>query len=291
MARIRSIKPEFFSDVMVAECSSSARLLFVGTWVFADDYGNLDRSALQLKMQVFPGDVELDVEKLLDSLMARLLLVEYSVSGKIYLHIPGFTKHQKIDRPSKPRFPPYADSLRTQRALDYSSMLKGREGSRVESSVPTSLRSVPGSSGGVLEEQTPTSLTPVEIPAEPEKVTARTWGSYSIAYRNRYQVLPVRNAKVNGQLTQLVKRLGVDEAPEVAAFYVGHQGQFYVRAKHTVDLLLRDAEGLRTEWARGRTVTSTEARQADETAARGNVFDKLIQEHRAGTFLPEGVKA
>ena len=50
---------------------------------------------------------------------------------------------------------------------------------------------------------------------------------------------------------------------------------------HTVGLLLADAEKLRTEWATKTTVTQTQARQADKTQARGNVFNKLIEEARA----------
>lgn len=82
-------------------------------------------------------------------------------------------------------------------------------------------------------------------------------------------------------LAMLLNRLPIDEAPGVTAFYVGHNRGLYVSAKHAVDLLLRDCEGLRTEWATGRSVTDTEARQADRTQATGNAFAPLIEEARA----------
>lgn len=106
MARIRSIKPEFWSDDTVTECSLSARLLFIGTWNFADDAGNLDRSAKQIKTRVFPID-SIDCEPLIQELIEHGLLIEYSVEGKKYLHIPGFADHQLINRPSKPVVPGY----------------------------------------------------------------------------------------------------------------------------------------------------------------------------------------
>ena len=112
MARIRSIKPEFWTDQAVGECSPSARLLFVATWTFADDKGNLDRSARQLKAQAFPYDA-VDCEPLLQELLRAGLLLEYDVDGKKFLHIKNFDKHQKIDKESKPRFPVYVDSART----------------------------------------------------------------------------------------------------------------------------------------------------------------------------------
>jgi hypothetical protein len=105
MARIRTIKPEFWTDEKLTECSLSARLLFIGTWNFADDNGNLDRSAKQIKARVFPIDA-IDCEPLLQELLTQGLLIEYSVSGKTYLKISGFDKHQLINRPSKPTCPP-----------------------------------------------------------------------------------------------------------------------------------------------------------------------------------------
>lgn len=110
MARIRTIKPEFWTDDSITECSLSARLLFIGTWNFADDAGNLDRSAKQIKSRVFPVD-SIDCEPLVQELIAHGLVSEYSAEGKKYLHIHGFRKHQLINRPSFPVCPPFPDSL------------------------------------------------------------------------------------------------------------------------------------------------------------------------------------
>lgn len=91
----------------------------------------------------------------------------------------------------------------------------------------------------------------------------------------------MRNATVNGQLAQLVGRLGADEAPHVAAWYVGHQNRFYVGAGHSVGVLLKDCEKLRTEWATGRQTTATQAMQADRTQTNFNAFAPLIAEARS----------
>lgn len=106
--------------------------------------------------------------------------------------------------------------------------------------------------------------------------TSLTWASYSTAYGDRYGADPVRNATVNGQLAQFVGRVGEVEAPHIAAWYVGHKHQFYVNAGHSVALLLRDAEKLRTEWATNRASTATQAIQGDKTAANFNAFAPLI---------------
>jgi hypothetical protein len=108
MPRIRTIKPEYWTNPQVGRCSYPARLLFIGTWHYADDHGNLPRDAGKLMMQVFPNPADrgLDVEALILELLTQGLLMEYSCENKQrYLHIPTFTKHQVINRPSKALYP------------------------------------------------------------------------------------------------------------------------------------------------------------------------------------------
>lgn len=141
---------------------------------------------------------------------------------------------------------------------------------------------LPGPGPGPTPSTSNPSATGVENPTPPpSKIAGRTiavWRGYSDAYRERYGVDPVRNKTVNAHLANFVDRIPAEEAPGVAAFYVRSNRQLYVAAKHATNLLLRDAEGLRTEWATGRSVTETEARQADRTQANGSVFGKLINE-------------
>lgn len=101
MARIRTIKPEFWTSEQVVECSPIARLLFVGMWNFCDDGGNHPASAKTLKMQIFPGDdiAASQIESYISELLSNGLLSEYTAEGRKYWHVTGW-KHQKIDRPS-----------------------------------------------------------------------------------------------------------------------------------------------------------------------------------------------
>ena len=101
------------------------------------------------------------------------------------------------------------------------------------------------------------------LPAATPK-SALVWDAYAEAYESRYGVVPVRNAKTNAQLCQLVDRLGLDESPLVAAFYVSHNKPLYVSARHPTNLLVQDAEGLRTQWATGVKATTTEAKSAEQ---------------------------
>lgn len=99
MARIRSVKPEFWTSEQIAECSPNARLTFIGMWNFCDDYGVHPASCARLKMEVFPADAisSADVRRMIDELLANGLLQEYEIDGTQYWLVTGFDKHQKPD--------------------------------------------------------------------------------------------------------------------------------------------------------------------------------------------------
>ena len=100
MARIRSIKPEFWTSEQIAECSPNARLLFIGMWNFCDDYGVHPAKVGSLKMQVFPADdfTKSDISAMVQELIKNGLIVEYSVNGESYWFVTGWDKHQRPER-------------------------------------------------------------------------------------------------------------------------------------------------------------------------------------------------
>ncbi len=104
-----------------------------------------------------------------------------------------------------------------------------------------------------------------------------TWAAYRTAYALRYAIDPVRNAKVNGQIKMLVGRLGLSDSPLVAAHYLTCNSAYYVQRGHNLDSLLADAEKLRTEWATGRSMTSTRARQIDQTQANMGIVSEAME--------------
>ena len=99
MARIRSIKPEFWTSEQIAECSPNTRLLFIGMWSFCDDYGVHPASCARLKMEVFPADAisSADIRRMIDELTSNGLLAEYEVDGTRYWYVTGWDKHQRPD--------------------------------------------------------------------------------------------------------------------------------------------------------------------------------------------------
>lgn len=107
------------------------------------------------------------------------------------------------------------------------------------------------------------------------------WKQYADAYFNRYGTDPVRNAKVNGQVNQLLKRLGT-ESPMVAGYYVTLNDSFLIRSMHDFGLLLAKAEAYRTQWATGTHMNGTTARQLENTQSNLSAAEQAKKMMREG---------
>lgn len=110
MARIRSIKPEFFTSETIAALPLSARLTFIGLWTYVDDNGvGLDNELL-ITAAIWPLERD-NLETLartredLASLSRKDLVSRYRDSRKSYLFVTAWDEHQKVDHPRKPRYP------------------------------------------------------------------------------------------------------------------------------------------------------------------------------------------
>jgi len=109
VARIRTIKPDFWTDEKVVELSAFARLLFIGLWNFADDEGRMVLSPKRIKMQIFPADT-LDISALFGEIRREKLIEVYAIDNIEYLQINSFAKHQKIDKRSASKLPSNSSS-------------------------------------------------------------------------------------------------------------------------------------------------------------------------------------
>lgn len=93
MARIRTIKPQFFTNERLAVLDPYARLLFIGLWTLADREGRLEDRPLRIKAEVFPYE-NIDVKALLDALEAAEFIVRYTVGKLAAIQVINFTRHQ-----------------------------------------------------------------------------------------------------------------------------------------------------------------------------------------------------
>ena len=93
MARIRTIKPEFFTSEDIVEIDPLASLLYIALWCEADKEGRLIWKPKTFKMRYLPAD-SCDIDALCDALLTRQLVVLY---GDGLAVIPTFREHQHIN--------------------------------------------------------------------------------------------------------------------------------------------------------------------------------------------------
>ncbi len=104
MARIRSIKPEFWTDGLMVKLPMHARLFYVGLWNFADDWGVLEDDPDTLKLRVMPAD-DIDAVETVELLVARGRLRRATApDGSPVLVIHRWQEHQRIDKRSPGRW-------------------------------------------------------------------------------------------------------------------------------------------------------------------------------------------
>lgn len=144
MARIRTIKPEFFrhADLYEAEKETGLplRLAFAGLWTAADKSGRFKWKPRELKLDCLPHD-DVDFSRVLDALATRGWLVRYAVQGVEYGAIPTWETHQVINNRETPsKLPaPNENNILTREARVLDALAtphkgKGREGEREKDS-------------------------------------------------------------------------------------------------------------------------------------------------------------
>lgn len=114
MARIRTIKPEFPHSESMGRVSRDARLTFIQLWTLADDAGRLRGNSRMLASLLFPYDD--DAKKLIEGWLTELerekCILRYQVEETTYIQVCNWLEHQKIDKPSASKLPPFDEASR-----------------------------------------------------------------------------------------------------------------------------------------------------------------------------------
>lgn len=312
MARIRTIKPDFWKSEAIAALPMRARLTFIGLWSYVDDNGvGIDNEKL-IAAELFPLEDDpretlANVSRDIQTLAEHGRIVRYTVSGKRYLFVANWFEHQKIDKPGKPRYPRPEDAAPKENqeltgkpgnateVVEESSRQsretpslgignreqgteeqgKGEQGDLIPSAPADGSTDDPPPTVGVAPGKRPKVETPLQIACR------ATWHAYAEAFERRYAIRPQRDRTVNSQVKQFVEAVGAAEAPGVAAFYLESEDAFVVKAYHPFGMLLQGRVKYRTEWATGRaSMTGTQAIRAERTASNPFLARALAAERR-----------
>lgn len=109
MARIRTIKPTFWSSLTIGKLSSDARLTFIGLWNYADDSGRAIDDVRLIKAAVWPLDDRANLKRIAQWLIEieKLgLILRYKVNDIGYFQVSTWAEHQRVEKPRVSTLPP-----------------------------------------------------------------------------------------------------------------------------------------------------------------------------------------
>lgn len=164
MARIRTLKPQIWEDPAFGLLSDTGKLTYINRVTQSDDAGRFLAATAAVAASLNPTKPPplKKVRAALRELADAGLIVLYDHQGGVYGCFPTWAKHQRINRPQPPQYPPpperlteQADARRNGESVSHSvngSMSdstpdrKGREGIGGEGSVRGGGEARPGSS-------------------------------------------------------------------------------------------------------------------------------------------------
>lgn len=117
MARIRTIKPEFYrhetlQDLEIANPGKYPMMVFSGLWVAADREGRFEWRPRQLKLDILPF-LDFDISEVMNILADAGFLMRYQAGGVTYGAISSWERHQVISRDEPPSEIPAPDGSMT----------------------------------------------------------------------------------------------------------------------------------------------------------------------------------
>ena len=108
MPRKRMISPDIWTDPkFVSLTDDTTRLLFIGLFSNANDYGKLRGEWWSIRSMVFPINElpQEKIESMLGDLEKRDLIARYKVKDEKYIKLANWEKHQIVSHPAKDQFP------------------------------------------------------------------------------------------------------------------------------------------------------------------------------------------
>jgi hypothetical protein len=275
MARIRSIKPEFWCDGGNLELSDSCALFFIGLWNFCDDEGkhrfNLNQLVAELGGRWRKDKVSLFIVCLMKSGQLRIS------SNSEWIQVTGWS-HQKIDKPKQPEIKSselqWLSADESAKALDDSRTINARIGS--------DRRDRRGSDQGSKKDDSPNvrELRPVPLPEPkapaPEK-THLVIAAYCDSWKSRYrsQENPPVGGKNAGLLKILTKDLGYEKAIRFVEGYLQMPDSWFATKRHDVPTLMQNLNAVAQFIETGVMFSKQEIRDLDRQVANSNTLDAL----------------
>lgn len=279
MSRIRTVKPEFWSDAKVKQLSHGCMAFFIGLWNFCDDEGKCENnpSQLALRMPVFRSK---DILTWFSAL-SELGLIRFSTCSQWVL-VTNWN-HQRIDRPRLPKVKaetiqwlPIPDSTKPR---ERSSNIRRKDRIGEETNGSDRIRRAPrtksartpkiASQIGLVE--TPPAGAELSAAALKFDPVARYFELWAEKYDGRAPLMPVDFKK----LKDLSANLGGEVAIGLLESYFAMPDSWFLTKRHDVQSLMSNLAKVQHFAATGKTVTSRDAKAAETSQSLVNQLERL----------------
>lgn len=259
LARIRTIKPEFWTDAKIASLPKPTALFFIALWTFADDQGIVTDDPRTLSLQV-PIYRSQDVEKMLKALWQAGLVLRSPGDGLVLVR--GW-HHQRIDRPRDGKF-----KGKEIKWLTWSDDTKPRE----QSTQGEERRGEEGSGEELRKGRRP------KTPAVVVNLGQLAVAAYCDAWKGRYgsnpSILP-RDAKT---LKGFAESFGLARCKTLIEAYLAMHDSWFLTKRHDVQTLANNLAAVSHFADTGETVTKADIRRADASVTNLKTLKAIEEE-------------
>ena len=287
MARIRTIKPEFWKDGKVLRLSESCALFFIGLWNFCDDEGKCQNDSFELASNM-PRFKSQHVSKWIQILF-EAGLIQLSTDFR-WISVTNWN-HQKIDRPRKPpvlkseiEWIPVVNefvSTNARRMLDDNSSINRRKDrigkdrigkDRIvgEGSARSSKRSTKNPDENAIIESPPAGAQ-LSAAADTPDLIGRYYELWRDKYHARAPLLPQDHKK----LKDLARGLGAEKAIAIVEAFFEMPDSWFISKRHDVQSLMSNLAKVQHYVSTGKVITRRDSDAAESSQALANQLQRL----------------
>lgn len=234
MPRIRTVKPEFWTDGSNLELSDSCALFFIGLWNFCDDEGkhtyNLNQLVAELGGRWHVGKVKLFISCLVKSGQLRIN------STSTWIQVTGWS-HQKIDKPKQPKvnsidlqWLTHEESLI---ALDESSTIRRKDRIGKDSIGSDRIVATKSEKSEIIKNPSDDSAK-----AEVGKLASKVIARYCELWKDKYKASAPMHGKWAGNAKTLVKDHGLERSLSLVESFMSMNDSWFIQRRHSFDLIL-----------------------------------------------------
>lgn len=275
MARIRYLKPEFFTDEDLAELKYETRITFAGLWCHADKAGRMEDRPKFLKAMIFPYD-NVDIEKQLEALSkpknsnGTPFIIRYTVESHRYIEIVHWDKHQKPHHTEKDSTFPPAPPL-TEKGMEKGMGMEKQD-----------------KGNGELNNGVVTVKKPLRSgDKEPPSPDVRTFiDFYHHEFENHFGKPPLIEGGKDGAIIKgLLKLIPIEELKELLLRMFEHEDPFIQKSGYTIGVFKSQInklrikpkpQGFRSERLFMKMTGGDDGEERQETVSSGLIEDKGI---------------